>query len=62
MGVREAVLLLLLGTWVAPADLVLAVVLGRCVTVVGDLLFFATALAAGFLGGASGPNGAKAID
>lgn len=55
VGVREAVLLLLLGAWIAPADLVLAVVLGRCVTVVGDLLFFVAAGAAGFLGVADDP-------
>ncbi|MCY1274563.1 hypothetical protein D9M68_261210 [compost metagenome] len=42
VGVRELVLLLLLGNSVAEADLILAVLLGRIVTVVGDLLFFAS--------------------
>ena len=62
VGVREAVLLLLLGHWIAPADLLLAVVLGRCVTIVGDLLFFAAAATAGFFGVASSPTFAQAMD
>ena len=40
VGVREAVLLFLLGKLIAPGDLVLAVVIGRMVTVVGDFMFF----------------------
>ncbi|GAB2479679.1 lysylphosphatidylglycerol synthase domain-containing protein [Comamonas humi] len=44
VGVREAVLLFLLGTLVPPSDLVLAIVIGRMVTVVGDLLFFSICL------------------
>ncbi|MCP8464283.1 hypothetical protein NK553_10020 [Pseudomonas sp. ZM23] len=45
VGVRELVLLVLLKPWVAEADLLLAVILGRLVTVLGDLLFFLAALA-----------------
>lgn len=41
VGVRELVLLFLLKGIVSEADLLLAVVLGRLVTVTGDLLFFA---------------------
>lgn len=44
VGVRELVLLFLLKGVVAEADLLLAVVLGRVVTVVGDVLFFTMAL------------------
>jgi len=44
VGVRELVLLFLLQGLVSEADLLLTVVLGRIVTVVGDLLFFLTAL------------------
>ncbi|MCJ8502470.1 hypothetical protein [Desulfatitalea alkaliphila] len=40
VGVREMVLLFLLGGRIEQADLLLAVVLGRLVTVIGDLLFF----------------------
>lgn len=40
VGVRELVLLFLLGSQISQADLLLAVVLGRIVTVLGDLLFF----------------------
>ncbi|MGZ8184078.1 MAG: hypothetical protein ACXWT1_19195 [Methylobacter sp.] len=40
VGVRELVLLVLLRGMVAEADLLLAVVLGRIVTVTGDVLFF----------------------
>lgn len=40
VGVRELVLLFLLGKQIAQADLLLAVVLGRVVTVMGDFLFF----------------------
>lgn len=40
VGVRELMLLLLLKGQVAEADLLLAVLLGRLVTVVGDILFF----------------------
>lgn len=41
VGVREMLLLFLLNGQLAPADLLLAVVLGRGVTVVGDLGYFA---------------------
>lgn len=44
VGVREAVLLLLLGGQFAQADLLVAVVLGRAVTASGDLLFYLHAL------------------
>jgi len=44
VGVRELVLLFLLKGLVLEADLLLAVVLGRIVTVLGDLLFFLAAL------------------
>lgn len=40
VGIREMVLLLLLQGQVGPEVLLLAVVLGRVVTVIGDLLFF----------------------
>ena len=43
LGVRELVLLFLIGGRVEQADLFLAIVLGRLVTVVGDFLFFAAA-------------------
>lgn len=43
VGVREAVLLHLLGHFLAPGDLVVAVVAGRIVTITGDLLFFFSA-------------------
>lgn len=42
VGVREVVLFSLLKIWVFDADLLVAVILGRMVTVVGDLLFFGT--------------------
>ena len=45
VGVREMILLLLLKGFVADADLLMAVLLGRLVTVLGDLSFFV----AGFL-------------
>lgn len=45
VGVREMILLLLLKNLVAEADLLLAVLLGRLVTVAGDLVFFAIASA-----------------
>jgi len=44
VGVRELVLLFLLKGVVVEADLLLAVVLGRMVTVVGDVLFFLAVL------------------
>lgn len=44
VGVREAVLLVLLGGQFPPADLLMAVVLGRAVTASGDLLFYLFAL------------------
>jgi uncharacterized membrane protein YbhN (UPF0104 family) len=40
VGVREMILLLLLKGLFAETDLLIAVLLGRCVTVAGDLLFF----------------------
>ncbi|HDM8223452.1 TPA: hypothetical protein P0E24_003950 [Vibrio campbellii] len=43
LGVREAVLLVLLGTTAYQETLLLAVLLSRIVTVLGDLLFFAIA-------------------
>ncbi|MGR5161459.1 hypothetical protein ACPV4X_06200 [Vibrio owensii] len=43
LGVREAVLLILLGTTAHQETLLLAVLLSRIVTVLGDLLFFAIA-------------------
>jgi glycosyltransferase 2 family protein len=43
LGVRELILLFLLNGLVADADLTMAVLLGRMVTVVGDLLFFGAA-------------------
>ena len=43
VGVREMILLLLLNGLVTETDLFMAVLLGRLVTVVGDLLFFITA-------------------
>lgn len=43
LGVREVVLLFLLKGNIAEADLLLAVLLGRVVTVVGDVLFFGVA-------------------
>lgn len=45
VGVRELVLLFLLGRLVPEDVLLMAVVLGRMVTVVGDLLFFVAAYA-----------------
>ncbi len=44
LGVREVVLLFLMKGHIAEADLLLAVMLGRVVTVVGDLVFFSSAL------------------
>lgn len=44
VGVRELVLLFLLKGIVTKADLLLAIVLGRMVTVLGDLLYFFAAL------------------
>lgn len=40
LGVREAVMLLILGVWVPQADLVLAVLLARLVNILGDVGFF----------------------
>jgi hypothetical protein len=45
VGVRELVLLFLLKGTVGEADLLLAVLLGRIVTVAGDFVFFSTASA-----------------
>jgi len=45
VGVREMILLLLLNGLTVEANLLLAVVLGRVVTVFGDLLFFAVTAA-----------------
>jgi uncharacterized membrane protein YbhN (UPF0104 family) len=44
LGIREAVLLLLLGPTVSEGGLLVAVVLSRAVTAVGDLFFFALSL------------------
>jgi glycosyltransferase 2 family protein len=41
IGIREAVLLFLLGNALPQADLLLSVLLGRVVTVLGDLIYFA---------------------
>ncbi len=43
VGVREFVLLYLLGGQIAQVDLLLAVLLGRIITVAGDFFFFAAA-------------------
>lgn len=43
IGVREAVLLFFLADIISPGDVVLAVVVGRMVTVTGDLLIFISA-------------------
>lgn len=40
VGIREMVLLFLLGAQIAQADLLLAIVLGRGVTVIGDVFYF----------------------
>ncbi|QTP58890.1 hypothetical protein HNO53_09335 [Billgrantia antri] len=40
IGVREVVLLFFLGGVIGPADLLLAVLLGRVVTIAGDLFYF----------------------
>jgi len=45
LGVRELVLTILLGKWIPEADLLLAVVIARMVTMLGDLGFFAVASA-----------------
>ncbi|WP_027010734.1 lysylphosphatidylglycerol synthase domain-containing protein [Comamonas sp. B-9] len=45
VGVREAVLLFLLGAWVPPGQLVFTIVVGRMMTVIGDLLFFGVSCA-----------------
>ncbi|WP_245455545.1 MULTISPECIES: hypothetical protein [unclassified Mesorhizobium] len=47
IGVREAVLLFLLGGFGSGAVILLAVVIGRVVTILGDLLFFSGGLIAG---------------
>jgi len=44
VGVREMLLLFFLGGQIGQADLLLAVLLGRVVTVFGDLLFFMAAI------------------
>lgn len=41
LGVREAVTLFLLSSIVSPGDLLLAIVLSRIITLLGDLMFFA---------------------
>jgi uncharacterized membrane protein YbhN (UPF0104 family) len=43
LGVREVVLLFLIGSMVLESDLLLAIVLHRAVTVIGDVIFFALA-------------------
>jgi hypothetical protein len=40
VGIREMVLLLLLKGYIVETDLLMAVLLGRLITVVGDFLFF----------------------
>lgn len=40
VGVREWILLFLLRSFIAESDLIIAILLGRAVTVVGDLMFF----------------------
>lgn len=40
IGVRETVLVLLLGSYMIEADLLMAVLIGRIVTVFGDVIFF----------------------
>lgn len=47
IGVREAILLFLLGEFSSGPIILLAVVIGRTITVLGDLLFFAGGLIAG---------------
>jgi len=47
MGVRELMLLILLNGMVGETDLLLAVLLGRLVTVIGDMVFLGIALALG---------------
>ncbi|RRH95481.1 hypothetical protein EH240_24835 [Mesorhizobium tamadayense] len=47
LGIREAVLLFLLGGLSSSPVILLAVVIGRTITVLGDLLFFAGGLVAG---------------
>ncbi|MEM7053130.1 MAG: hypothetical protein AAF446_01145 [Pseudomonadota bacterium] len=44
MGIRELVLLFLLGSWLSSSELLLAVVLSRVVSLLGDLLFFVGAI------------------
>lgn len=44
MGIRELVLLFLLGPWLGSSDLLLAILLSRVVSLLGDLLFFVGAL------------------
>lgn len=41
LGVREAVTLFLLSSIVSPSDLLLAIVISRIITLIGDLMFFA---------------------
>lgn len=43
VGVRELLLLFLLKGLVTEADLLMTILIGRCVTVIGDLLFFMAA-------------------
>ncbi len=44
LGVREVVLYSLLQSWIEQADLLMIVALGRLMTLIGDVLFFFTAL------------------
>ena len=44
VGVREMVLLFLFRSQVVPGDLLFAIVLGRIITVVGDILYFTSSL------------------
>jgi len=47
VGIREAVLLVMLGGSIAPGDLLLAVMIGRFITVAGDLFFFVSSFLVG---------------
>lgn len=40
IGIREAIALVLLGKWMEKDELLTAIVAGRMITIVGDLLFF----------------------
>lgn len=44
VGVREAVLMFALGPSMAPGDLLLVILIGRMITVLGDLIYFLSSL------------------